>query len=322
MLDRTDRHFRYFLRLISRHIVLFTEMVTAHALLRGRQDSLLEFHPAEHPLVFQIGGSELKLLADCATIVEQAGYDEINLNVGCPSDRVQQGRFGACLMREPELVGDCVVAMQNRVAIPVTVKTRLGVDDQDNYEDVAGFIETVSAAGCRVFYMHARKAWLKGLSPKQNRNVPPLDYGMVRQLAVDFPDNEMIINGGIASIDEIRQHLTEVDGVMIGRRVYDNPFFIHQADHLLFSDSKTQPDRQQVLEHYMDYMCRQLERGVTVHSMLRHILGLYHGQPGARQWRRQLIENSRGQCGLDKSANLLKSLKTIGRGPSLGFFGK
>lgn len=312
MLDRTDRHFRYFLRLISRHTVLFTEMVTAYALLRGDRDYLLKFHPSEHPLVFQIGGSDPELLAECAKFVEQAGFDEINLNVGCPSDRVQKGRFGACLMKEPELVAECIDAMQTRVDIPVTVKTRLGVDEHDKYEDVAEFIKTVSATGCNVFYMHARKAWLKGLSPKQNRNIPPLDYQMVKQLAVDFPEKEIVINGGITTIDEIRQHLHYVDGVMIGRRLYENPFIISQVDRIIYNDNSTrQPDRRQVLEQYMDYVTRETEYGTPLHSLVRHILGLYHGQPGARQWRRALTDNSRaGHVDLDAIQQIITSFDT------------
>ncbi len=293
MLDRTDRHFRYFLRLISKHTILFTEMVTVHALLRGDRDYLLEFHPAENPLVFQLGGSDPKLLAECATIVEQAGYDEINLNIGCPSNRVQKGRFGACLMKEPELVAECIIAMQNQVSIPVSVKTRLGVDDHDRYDHVAHFVDTVTTAGCNVFYMHARKAWLKGLSPKQNRNIPPLNYAMVKQLADDFPENEMIINGGITSIDEIHNHLTQVDGVMLGRHLYENPFILNSVDQLLFDDTNTQKSREQILESYMIYVDQQLNRGIRLHTLIRHILGLYHGQPGARKWRRTLTENSR-----------------------------
>ncbi len=301
MLDRTDRHFRYFLRLISKHTVLFTEMVTANALLRGNRDNLLEFHPSEHPLVLQLGGSEPQLLSECSKIAEKIGYDEINLNIGCPSDRVQKGRFGACLMKEPELVAECVEAMQRQVNIPVSIKTRLGVDNHDSYEDVSNFIATVSTAGCRVFYMHARKAWLKGLSPKQNRNIPPLNYEMVAQLAADFPDNAFIINGGITDIDEIRHHLTKMDGVMLGRKLYENPFLLQDVDHLFFDDKRNQQSRQQVLEQYMIYIEQQLEQGVRLHTLVRHIFGLFHGQPGARQWRRALTENSRtGNNRLDK----------------------
>ncbi len=293
MLDRTDKHFRYFLRLISRHTVLFTEMITTHALLHGDRHYLLDFHPAEHPLVLQLGGSDPTALAQCANIAEDAGYDEINLNIGCPSDRVQKGRFGACLMKEPELVAECIAAMRNTVSIPVTVKARLGVDDVDSYDDVADFIATVSAAGCDVFYMHARKAWLKGLSPKQNRNIPPLKYEMVTHLAADFSDLEFIINGGITSIEEIQSHLAQVDGVMLGRQLYENPFILNDIDSLLFNDSRAQLSRHQILEHYMDYVAQQLESGVKFHSLVRHILGLFHGKPGARLWRRTLTEGSR-----------------------------
>jgi tRNA-dihydrouridine synthase A len=297
MLDRTDRHFRYLLRLISKHTVLFTEMITAHALLRGDRDYLLKFHPSEHPLIFQLGGSDPALLSQCAKIVEDAGYDEINLNIGCPSDRVQKGRFGACLMKEPELVADCVATMQDSVSIPVSVKARLGVDDFDGYDHVADFIATVSATGCSIFYMHARKAWLNGLSPKQNRNVPPLNYEMVTQLATDFPDIEFIINGGITSIDEIQSHLANVNGVMLGRQLYENPFILNTVDRLFYNDQGTQHSRQQILEQYMDYAAQQLEHGVSLHALIRHILGLFHGQPGARHWRRTLTESSRAGHG-------------------------
>jgi tRNA-dihydrouridine synthase A len=293
MLDRTDRHFRYFVRLISKHTVLFTEMITTHALLRGNRDYLLEYHPSENPLVLQLGGSEPIVLAECAKIAEDAGYDEINLNIGCPSDRVQKGRFGACLMKQPELVAECIATMNNAVSIPVTIKARLGVDDVDSYEHVAGFIACVSESGCNVFYMHARKAWLSGLSPKQNRNVPPLNYKMVSQLATDFPAIEFIINGGITSIDEILSHLNQLNGVMLGRHLYDNPFILNNVDRLLFNDSSHQYTRQQILEQYLDYAELQLTRGVALHSLTRHILGLFHGQSGARQWRRTLMENSR-----------------------------
>ncbi|HFD12202.1 MAG TPA: tRNA dihydrouridine(20/20a) synthase DusA [Crenotrichaceae bacterium] len=310
MLDRTDRHFRYFLRLISKHTVLFTEMVTTNALLRGDREFLLEFHPSEHPLVFQLGGSDPNVLSKCAIIVEQAGYDEINLNIGCPSDRVQKGRFGACLMKEPELVGDCVAAMQSHVRIPVTIKARLGVDEVDRYDDVAGFINTVSVAGCGVFYMHARKAWLKGLSPKQNRNVPPLNYAMVKQLLADFPGNEFIINGGIKSIDEIQCHLSQVHGVMLGRHLYENPFMLQEAEHLLFPDTALQKTRSDVLNQYFQYVDQQLGTGdVTLHSLVRHLFGLFHGQPGARLWRRGLSDNSSaGQRGFDKIRLLAQTL--------------
>lgn len=297
MLDRTDRHFRYLLRLISKHTVLFTEMITAQALLRGDRHYLLDFHSSEHPLVFQLGGSDPALLAQCAKIVEDAGYDEINLNIGCPSDRVQKGRFGACLMKEPALVADCIIAMQNNVRVPVSVKARLGVDDFDGYEHVAEFVATVSATGCNVFYMHARKAWLNGLSPKQNRNVPPLKYEMVTQLTTDFPDLEFIINGGITSIDEIQNHLANVNGVMLGRQLYENPYILNTVDQLFYNDPGKQHSRQQILEQYMDYASQQLECGVSLHTLIRHILGLFHGQPGARHWRRTLTENSRAGLG-------------------------
>ncbi len=316
MLDRTDKHFRYFLRLISKHTVLFTEMITTHALLRGDRHYLLDFHPAEHPLALQLGGSDPVALAECAKIGEDFGYDEINLNIGCPSDRVQKGRFGACLMKEPELVAECIAAMRNSVSVPVpvTVKARLGVDDVDGYDDVAGFIATVSAAGCNVFYMHARKAWLKGLSPKQNRNVPPLQYEKVIRLAADFPGIEFILNGGITSIEQIQSHLALVDGVMLGRQLYENPFMLNNVDHLLFNDTSMRRNRQQVLDLYMEYAAQQVEQGVALHALMRHILGLFHGEPGARQWRRTLAEGSRaGQGDINTLCRAIEGLSSAER---------
>lgn len=290
MLDRTDRHFRYFLRLISPHTLLFTEMVTANALKFGNQQYQLAYHPAEHPLVFQLGGSDPKLLAQCSELIEKQGFDEVNLNVGCPSDRVQKGRFGACLMKEPELVAECVAAMCNHVSIPVTVKNRLGVDDCDSYQALSRFIRIVSEAGCNTFYIHARKAWLKGLSPKQNRSIPPLKYDMVYQLAKDFPHLELIINGGITDVDHIKNHLKQVDGVMLGRLLCDNPFILHDIEQQLFAESGASQSRREVLQHYLDYAEQQLDQGVRLQTLMRHILGLFHGQPGARQWRRILSE--------------------------------
>ncbi|MCH9698169.1 MAG: tRNA dihydrouridine(20/20a) synthase DusA [Gammaproteobacteria bacterium] len=291
MLDRTDRHFRYFLRLISPHLVLFTEMVTANTLKHGNRNHQLAYHPVEHPVVFQLGGSDPELLAQCAGLVEEHGYNEVNLNVGCPSDRVQKGRFGACLMKEPELVAECVSAMRDHVSIPVTVKNRLGVDDCDSYEALSRFIRIVSEAGCNTFYIHARKAWLKGLSPKQNRSIPPLMYDMVYQLAEDFPHLELIINGGITDVDQIKDHLKHVDGVMLGRLLCDHPFILHDIEQQLYSDSAVNQSRRDVLQRYLDYAEQQLGQGVRLQTLMRHILGLFHGQPGARQWRRILSES-------------------------------
>ena len=292
MMDRTDRHFRYFLRLISRHTLLYTEMITLHAIIHGDRLRLLGYSEREHPLALQIGGSVPAELAECAQIAEDLAYDEINLNVGCPSDRVQSGKFGACLMAEPELVAECVSAMQNKVNIPVTVKTRLGIDDRDSYEELTSFVQTVSAAGCKTFIMHARKAWLNGLSPKENREIPPLEYEKVYQLKKDFPDLEIIINGGFTTMPEIMDQLSHVDGVMIGRAAYQNPYLLVDADRLIFGDNSRSLARDEVLDEFKFYIQEQLALGVPLNAMTRHILGLYQGQPGARAFRRTISENA------------------------------
>ncbi len=293
MLDWTDRHCRYFYRVMSKHTVLYTEMVTTGAILFGKGD-YLSFNNEEHPVVLQLGGSDPKAMTECAKIAEQQGYDEININVGCPSDRVQNGRFGACLMAEPELVAQCVSSMQAAVNIPITVKSRIGIDDQDSYEFLHQFIETVSQAGCQHFIVHARKAWLSGLSPKQNREVPPLDYQRVYQVKRDFPDIEISINGGIKSFDEVAEHLTHIDGVMIGREIYQNPYMLAQADSLIWGDDKLVISREQVIEQMLDYIDQYLANGGRVWHVVRHMLGLCNGLPGARQFRRHLSENCAG----------------------------
>jgi tRNA-dihydrouridine synthase A len=243
MMDCTDRHFRYFLRLISKKVVLYTEMVVAQAILHGPKDQLLKFRPEEHPLVLQLGGSNPKELAEAAKIAEQYGYDEINLNVGCPSDRVQSGRFGACLMKEPGLVAECIQGMKKAVRIPVTVKTRIGVDDLDDYDFLYGFIKTISEVGCEHFIIHARKAWLNGLSPKENRTIPPLDYDRVYQIKQAFPHLFITINGGVKTVSDIQQHLTQVDGVMIGREAYSNPYCLASVDQTIFGEAHSIPER-------------------------------------------------------------------------------
>jgi tRNA-dihydrouridine synthase A len=288
----TDRHERYFLRLMTHHTLLYTEMITSGAILHGDHEYLLGYASAEHPLALQVGGSEPEALARCARIAEAFGYDEINLNVGCPSDRVQSGRFGACLLAEPELVARCVAAMQEAVSIPVTVKTRIGVDDRDSYEDLARFVDCVAAAGCQVFIIHARKAWLKGLSPKENREVPPLRYDMVYRLKGDFPYLKIILNGGLTRLEQVALHLSELDGVMIGRAAYHNPYLLAEVDQRFFGASAPPPSRRQVVERFLPYVEWQLVRGVPLTRMTRHILGLFQGQPGARAWRRQLSENA------------------------------
>ena len=290
MMERTDRHCRYFLRLISRRALLYTEMVTSAALVHGDRARLLAFDPAEHPLALQLGGSDPRELALAARIGAEAGYDEINLNVGCPSDRVQSGRFGACLMAEPGLVADCVVAMGAAVDLPVTVKCRIGIDDQDSEAALDRFVAEVAAAGCRTFIVHARKAWLQGLSPKENREVPPLDYGRVYALKRARPDLQIILNGGIVGLDDCAGHLDHVDGVMLGRAAYQDPYLLARVDREIFGDIAPVPSRAEILERFMPYAAGQLARGVRLHQMTRHLLGLYQGRPGARAFRRHLSE--------------------------------
>jgi tRNA-dihydrouridine synthase A len=291
MLDWTDRRCRFFLRLISRHVRLYTEMVTTGALVHGDRHRHLDFDPVEHPVALQLGGSDPKELAACARLGEDWGYDEINLNIGCPSDRVQNGRFGACLMAEPTLVADCVAAMKAAVRVPVTVKTRLGIDDRDSYPELHAFTAAMAAAGVDALIVHARKAWLKGLSPKENREVPPLRYDWVQQLKADFPSLPVVINGGILDLDQARGLLDPIDGVMIGRGVYQNPWLLATADRDLFGDHHPIPDRHQVLEAFMPYVEREMRLGVPLQAMTRHILDLFQGQPGAKHWRRTLSEN-------------------------------
>ncbi len=294
MLDWTDRHCRYFYRAMSAHTVLYTEMVTTGAILRGKGD-YLSYNDAEHPLVLQLGGSNVKDMTECAKIAEQHGYDEININVGCPSDRVQNGRFGACLMAEPQLVADCVSEMQASANIPVTVKSRIGIDDLDSYEFLHTFIEQVATAGCQHFVIHARKAWLSGLSPKQNRDIPPLDYSRVYQIKKDFPLLEISINGGIKTLAETTEHLQHIDGVMIGREIYNNPYMLSKIDQQIYGVDKDVISREQVINvmaEYVDtYISTIPEHGKNrAWHVLRHMLGLCNGLAGARQFRRYLSE--------------------------------
>ncbi|MGD8589386.1 MAG: tRNA dihydrouridine(20/20a) synthase DusA [Chromatiales bacterium] len=292
MLDWTDRHFRYFARLISRHTRLYTEMITTGALLHGDRQRFLAHDPGEHPLAIQLGGSEPRDLAECARMAALAGFDEVNLNVGCPSDRVQNGRFGACLMAEPLLVAECVRAMKESVEIPVTLKSRIGIDEQDSYEELCRFIEAQIAAGCDHFIIHARKAWLQGLSPKQNREIPPLRYAVVHQLKRDFPEQGFSLNGGIQNLTQAQEQLQIVDGVMIGRAVYHDPWLLAQADRLIFDDPHPLPSRHQVLESFLPYVEQQLQNGMALKQITRHILGLFHGCPGAKAWRRLISEQA------------------------------
>ena len=292
MMEWTDRHCRYFLRLISKRTFLYTEMVTAEAVLHGDRERVLGFDAGEHPLALQLGGSDPKKLAAAARIGADYGYDEINLNVGCPSDRVQSGRFGACLMAEPKLVGECVGAMGASSSLPVTVKCRIGIDDQDVEESLDRFIDTIAAAGCTTFIVHARKAWLQGLSPKQNRDVPPLDYGRVYRLKQRRPELEIVINGGIESLAAAKEQLPHVDGVMLGRAAYADPYLLAEVDGVLFGEERAAPSRLEVLDAFRPYVEEQLARGVRLNAMTRHILGLFHGQPGARAFRRHLAERA------------------------------
>lgn len=291
MIDYTDRHFRYFIRLISKHIYLYTEMVTAQAINHGDHDHLLAFDPKELPLALQLGGSDPKLLAEAAKIGESYGYSEINLNVGCPSDRVQAGRFGACLMKEPQLVAECVAEMQHTVSIPVTVKCRLGVDNQDSYKAFYDFISIVGEAPCHTFIVHARKAWLKGLSPKQNRTIPPLMYEYVHQIKKDFSTLEIIINGGIKDLDA-EDAFNTLDGIMIGREAYHNPYHLIDVDRRFYGDDSSSTSRVDALQGFSAYIQNALGQGVKLHHILKHLAGLSHGIAGGAKWRRNLNKPS------------------------------
>ncbi len=292
MMDWTDRHDRFFLRLISRRVLLYTEMVTTGAVLHGDRQRLLGFDAAEHPVAVQLGGSEPAELAEAARIAADFGYDEVNLNVGCPSDRVQSGRFGACLMREPDLVARCVEAMRRAVSVPVTVKCRIGVDEQEPEEALPAMAQAVREAGCETLIVHARKAWLEGLSPKENRDIPPLDYPLVYRLKQAMPDMEIIINGGIATLAEAADHMAHVDGAMLGRAAYQNPYLLAEADRLFYGEAAAPRSRHEVLEAFLPYVQRELAHGTHLHAMTRHILGLFQGQPGARAFRRHISENA------------------------------
>lgn len=289
MMACTDRHYRVLARLISKNTLLYTEMVTANAIVHGDQQRLLGFSECEHPIALQVGGSDPNALMQSAQVAQAFGYDEINLNVGCPSDRVQKGKIGACLMLEPELVADCVQAMRSVVDIPVTVKTRIGVDEHDSYDALTHFVKQIQQAGCETLIVHARKAWLKGLSPRENRNVPLLQYDVVHQLKKDFPDMEVVINGGIKTLEDIRTQLTHVDGVMIGREAYSNPFLLASIEREIFGSANMTTCKDIVLQ-YVPYVASQLQQGKKLRSMTRHLVGLFQGQPGARQWRRTLSE--------------------------------
>jgi tRNA-dihydrouridine synthase A len=292
MMERTDRHFRYLMRQITRRTLLYTEMITTAAIIHGDRHKLLDFSLAEKPLVLQLGGDNRKELAECAKIAQDWGYDEVNLNVGCPSPRVQSGNFGACLMAQPELVAAAVEAMQKAVDIPVTVKHRIGVDDRDRYEDMAEFVRIVSEAGCRHFSVHARKAWLQGLSPKENRHIPPLRYEDVHRLKREFPHLFIEINGGITTLEQVRQQLNYVDAVMIGRAAYDCPYLFATVDRDIYGENIIPPTRHQVVEAMLPYIDYWVGKGVKLHSISRHMLQLFAGQPGTKAWKRFISENA------------------------------
>jgi tRNA-dihydrouridine synthase A len=309
MMEWTDRHCRFFLRLITRHALLYTEMVTAQAIIHGDRERLLGFDRAERPVALQLGGSDPEMLARAAEIGAAFGYDEINLNVGCPSDRVQSGRFGACLMAEPALVRDCVAAMRAVVSVPVTVKSRIGIDDHDDYGFLRDFVGTVAESGCEVFIVHARKAVLAGLSPRENREVPPLRYEHVYRLKADFPGLSVMLNGGVRDLDAVRAHLARVDGVMIGREAYHNPYFLAEIERELHGVEP--PPREAVMAAFLDYVEARLAEGVRLPAMTRHVLGLYLGRPGARSWRRQLSE---GACAPGAGPEVIRAaMQAVGR---------
>ena len=292
MLDWTDRHCRYFHRLLTKQALLYTEMVTTGALLNGDVERHLRFNAFEQPVALQLGGSEPKEMAECARIAEDYGYAEVNINVGCPSERVQKGAFGACLMAEPHLIADCVAAMQAAVNMPVTVKNRIGIDEQQERDSLFNFVETVAQAGCQTFIVHARKAWLKGLSPKENREIPPLNYALVYELKQAFPQLEIIINGGITTLEQCQHHLQFVDGVMVGREAYHNPWLLAQVDSQLYAAPDSFNQRKAVIDAFIPYVEQQLSQGGTLAPMSKPILGLFQGIAGARYWRRYISENA------------------------------
>jgi len=314
MMDWTDRNCRYFHRLLSRHTLLYTEMVTTGAVLHGDRERLLGYEPAEHPVALQLGGSEPAALAESARIGEEWGYDEINLNVGCPSDRVQSGRFGACLMAEPDLVARLVGAMREAVRIPVTVKSRIAIDEMEEWPTLEDFVRKVSAAGCTRFIIHARKAWLQGLSPKENRDVPPLRYDLVYRLKSEFPHLDISINGGIKTLDAVAEHLKQVDGVMLGRAVYESPYLLAEADRRFFGSQEAPVERHAVVEAMLPYIERRMGQGAPLGAMTRHMLGLFQGLPGARAWRRHLSENAH-KSGAGPEV-VLSALAKVRRAPS------
>jgi tRNA-dihydrouridine synthase A len=312
MMEWTDRHCRAFHRHLSRHALLYTEMVTTGAVIHGDREHLLGFSEVEHPVACQLGGSDPSAMATSAKIVEDYGYDEVNINVGCPSDRVQSGSFGACLMQEPQLVAECVAAMKDAVKIPVTVKCRIGVDEQDPEPALDAMAEAVFHAGTDALWVHARKAWLKGLSPKENRDVPPLDYDRVRRLKARFPDRFIGINGGITTLDEACALLPDLDGVMLGRAAYHTPQILGEVDRRIFGDTCGDVSPWQAVEAYLPYIEEQLSKGVKLGHMTRHMLGLFHSRPGARSWRRILtVEAIKPGAGVDVVRSALDAVRPM-----------
>ena len=310
MMEWSDRHCRYLWRLLSKNTRLYTEMVTTPALIHGDRQRFLAFDAAEHPVALQLGGSNISELVESAKMAEQAGFDEVNLNCGCPSDRVQENKIGACLMAHPQLVADCISAMQNAVSIPVTIKHRTGIDDLDSEEDLHHFVTTVAQSGCKVFIVHARKAWLNGLSPKENREIPPLLYERVHVLKKEFPTLTLIANGGIKTLADSLQQLQYLDGVMMGREAYHNPFVLAAIDEHIYGQAVS-VSRAEVLSAYLDYCHHEFKKGTRLHHMSRHILGLYHGEPGGRLFRRYISENA---CKKEATPEvLLRAVEAMGR---------
>ncbi|MDV7339237.1 tRNA dihydrouridine(20/20a) synthase DusA [Terasakiella sp. A23] len=293
MMEWTDRHQRVFMRGLTKETLLYTEMVVAPAIIFGKDGPgrFLDYNEIEHPIALQLGGSDRDQLVQCTKIANDWGYDEVNLNCGCPSDRVSAGRFGACLMAEPDLVADCIKAMQDVSDVDVTVKHRIGIDDLDSYDLLCKFIDTIAQTGCKTFIIHARKAWLKGLSPKQNREIPPLRHDIVHEIKKDFPDLEIILNGGIQTVEEAASHLDKVDGVMIGRAAYETPYVMANADQVIFGQDKPVIDRFKALENFIPYVEKQVANDVYVRHMAKHLFGLFQGLRGAKAWRRYLSEH-------------------------------
>jgi tRNA-dihydrouridine synthase A len=312
MMDWSDRHCRVFWRQLTRRAPLYTEMLTTGALIHGDRDYLLGYSPVEHPLALQLGGSEPEALARCAVWAQEWGYDEVNLNCGCPSDRVQSGAFGACLMASPQTVADCVAAMRAACDLPVTVKHRIGIDDMEHYEELLAFVEPIAAAGCRTFIVHARKAWLQGLSPRENREVPPLNYPWVYRLKRDLPDLEIIINGGITDLDACERHLRAVDGVMLGRAAYQNPWLLARVDSRFYGATDPAQTPEAAIDALLPYIESELRSGTPLKHMTRHLLGLFAGRPGARRFRRHLSEHAhREGAGIEVLLQAVDSLRRL-----------